>query len=202
MSYIIDSYSESNYVDWYVQFSETARKYFYQSFTGDGGTLNSAKWYLEKSSTGSPTGNVYAKIYAHTGTYGTSSEPTGSVLATSDAVDVSTINTSYELVTFTFSGGDKITLTNGTHYCLIVEWVWDSGILNVGFDGNSPTHDGNEGTKYNETIYSGDDDFIFYVYGDEMSSDIKKISGVAQASIKEFIGVTNVNIKKIIGVDN
>ena len=52
-----------------------------QSFTGNGGTLDSCVFELGKS--GSPTGNAVAKIYNHTGTYGTSSKPTGAALATS-----------------------------------------------------------------------------------------------------------------------
>ena len=58
-----------------------------QSFTGNGLILNSAEFYLKKK--GSPTGNAVVKIYAHSGTYGTSSVPTGSALATSDNFDVS-----------------------------------------------------------------------------------------------------------------
>lgn len=44
-----------------------------QSFEGDGGTLNSCKFYLKRSATAS--GNTYAKVYAHTGTFGTDGTP-------------------------------------------------------------------------------------------------------------------------------
>ena len=93
MSTIIDSYSESNYVT--AGYGMSPLGYGVgQSFTGDGKTLSSVKFYARK--VGSPTGNIYAKIFAHSGTYGTSSVPTGTELAVSGAVDVTTISTSME----------------------------------------------------------------------------------------------------------
>jgi hypothetical protein len=60
-----------------------------QSFTGNGLVLNSATFRIIKNN--SPTGNIYAKIYAHTGTFGTSSVPTGAALAISAAYDAATV---------------------------------------------------------------------------------------------------------------
>ena len=117
MATIVDSYSETNKSQVNGFGSPTFQGYG-QSFTGDGGTLNSSKFYLEKREL--PTGNIVSKVYAHSGTFGTSSVPTGSALATSDNVDVSTLGL-LALVTFTFSGANKITLTNGTKYVVTVE---------------------------------------------------------------------------------
>jgi len=160
---IVDSYSESNQnasMDLYGDGNGKG-----QSFTGDGGTLNSVIFYLNKS--GSPTGSAYAKIYAHSGTFGTSSVPTGAALATSDGVNVSGIDTDYELVTFSFSGTEKITLTNGTKYVVTVEYSGGDAdnYLQTGFDNLNPTHDGNFSSLYLGTWSANSDyDLCFYVY--------------------------------------
>ena len=72
-SIIADSYSETNYDDYFSESNESNTSECGQSFTGDGGVLNNCKFYIKK--TGSPTGNAYAKIYAHSGTFGISSIP-------------------------------------------------------------------------------------------------------------------------------
>ena len=54
---IVDSYSESNQNN--LANSQDSSSWHGQSFTGDGGTLDSVKFYLKK--TGSPTGNVVVK---------------------------------------------------------------------------------------------------------------------------------------------
>ena len=116
MAILIDSYSESN-VDsgkgLYIGGINT--EYASQSFnSGDGGTLDYIVFNLYND--GSPPGNMYAEIYAHTGTYGTDSTPTGSPLATSDVVATSSLS-SYPgtLITFTFSGIEKINLSNNNN---------------------------------------------------------------------------------------
>jgi len=82
--------------------------------------LKNCKFYLKK--TGSPTGNAVAKIYAHSGTFGTSSVPTGSALATSDNFDVSTLTTSLQWITFNFSGANNIVLSANTKYTVVVSY--------------------------------------------------------------------------------
>jgi len=160
----MDSYSETNYVG---NTSSTAG----QSFTGDGGTLNSAKFYLEKD--GSPTGNIYAKIYAHSGTFGTSSVPTGEPLATSDALDSSTLTTTPTLYTLTFSGDDKITLTNGTKYVVVMDGITDfPNYVYIGQDTISPTHDGNKSYWSGSWNAEAGTDLIFYVYKDAPSASL------------------------------
>ncbi len=95
---IVDSYSESNLTSYSSIHQYSSKRYDGQSFTcGVTVTLSECKFYLNKYN--SPTGNCYALIYAHTGTYGTSGVPTGGELATSDAVNVANISTSSSLVT-------------------------------------------------------------------------------------------------------
>ena len=166
MATIVDSYSESNWINENTDV-RAMQPLVGQSFTGDGGKLNSCKFYISKK--GSPTGNGVAKIYAHTGTFGTSSVP-GDLLATSDNFDVSTLTTSKQLITFTFSGAEKITLTNGTYYCVGFNFTGGdvSNSPSIGYDSISDTHPGN---GFVGTSAHSEFDLIFYVYRDEMASE-------------------------------
>jgi len=186
MATVVDSYSESN------QSSDrdlTNIGGFYsrtsQSFTGDGGTLNSVKFYLKKDGA---TGSIYAYIYAHTGTFGTSSKPTGSALATSDAVNTSTIGTSYGLITFTFSGDQKITLANGTKYCLVLIYNNDNNFVSAGMDASSPSHGGNEARYGASWSGSNSYDLCFYVYKDDQPVSVT-ITDTANS-----VTITNPNV--------
>jgi hypothetical protein len=166
---IDDFYSESNYVspiDGGLR--SDAATLMGQSFTSTGGTLDNIKWYVKKY-TGSPTGNATAKVYAHSGTYGTSGVPTGSALATSTGVDVSAWSTSYSLVTFNFTGAGRITLTNGTHYVAVLAYSGGNGsnLISYGMD-NTPAHSGNMSEYVSSWRYSDswltNKDVPFYVY--------------------------------------
>lgn len=171
MAIIVDSYSESNHSnDSYIDNSNNFGKG--QSFISNGGILNSVVLYLRKA--GLPIGNIYVNIYAHSGVYGTSSLPTGLSLAVSDPIDISTLSLSDELKTFTFSGANKITLTDGTYYVLTVTCssLDTTNRLWVSIDQNSPTHSGNlcqtdHTNTWNLSISS--QDVCFYVYKDNPS---------------------------------
>lgn len=123
----------------------------YQSFTtpndGQNYKLTSATVMMEKM--GSSTGTFQMEIYAHTGTYGTTSAPTGSALATSNEVaDTAITLDSFADVTFTFSGANQIILTPNTHYVFAVKMLTASAAayFAIGVDSSSPTHAGNAGT--------------------------------------------------------
>jgi len=136
----IDSYSEANSSNARQDYSGLSNG---QSFTGNGSAIVAAIVQLKKG--GSPAGNMFAKIYAHSGVYGTSSVPTGAALATSDAFDVSTLTTSFIMQPFIFSGANQITPTNGTNYVLTLETSGGdaSNAAQWGSDTNSPTASGN-----------------------------------------------------------
>jgi hypothetical protein len=138
-----------------------------QSFTGDGSTLDSVQWYLIKTN-GTPTGTGVAKIYAHSGTYGTNSIATGAALATSDNVDITTVTGSYQLITFTFTGANRIVLANGTKYFATFEYTNgdSSNGTTIGGDTSSPAHGGNAASLGSGSwTASGSTDLIFYVNG-------------------------------------
>ena len=165
---LVDSYSESNW-NAIGTWGPGATTGSGESFTAIGGTLDSAKFYLRAH--GSPTGMAYAKLYAHSGTYGVSSLPTGSPLAISQGVDVSTLSSSFALVVFQFD--NSVTLTNGTAYCIVVEHTGTSSTsyLESGYDSSGGHPGGNAMYRWGTgswNVDSGDD--VFYVYEDLLAS--------------------------------
>jgi epidermal growth factor receptor substrate 15 len=96
-----------------------------QSFKASGGKIEKVIGYFARSNVLQTGGTITAKIYAHSGTFGTSSVPTGSALATSNAVNISDlpveIGAFYDAwpLEFTFSGGYQT--TNNTDYVVAFE---------------------------------------------------------------------------------
>lgn len=167
MATIVDFYSETNQDSGepLVRPSDNVSRVG-QSFTGDGQKLDSCKFYLHKVA--SPTGNITAELYAHTGTFGTTGKPTGSALATStNSIAASSLSTSYALSTFTFD--QTFTLVNGTKYVIVVRYEGGSGgnYIEAGKDDSSPTHAGNESYYDSSATWNAvsGSDVCFYVYG-------------------------------------
>jgi len=137
----LDTYASSNYSEG-ASLNNTNHG-IAQSFTGIAGKITSCQFHLSKAN--SPTGNAVAKLYAHTGTYGTSSKPTGTALATSGNFDVSTLTGTPTLTTFTFTGANIYEICRATNYVLAIEYTSGdaSNTVDVGYDNSSPTHGGN-----------------------------------------------------------
>lgn len=157
-SSIADNYSESNEdatVGLNINQAQVA-----QSFTGNGGVLSKATFYLQgNGGAGFP---ITVAIFAHSGAFGTSSAPTGAALATAATVDTGAIpNGVLGLVDFTFTGANQITLTSGTKYVVQISKGL-SGTTSVGYDGSSPTHPGNYWD--NNILASSTKDVCFYIY--------------------------------------
>jgi hypothetical protein len=134
-----------------------------QSFTGNGETM--AKAVFQLKTTGTPTGNATAYIYAHSGTYGTSSVPTGAALATSQTFNVATLTGSYAAVEFLFE--DNFTLTNATNYVLVVEYTGGDGTnyITAQSDTSAPTHPGNF-SQFNGSTWAAESgtDLVFTAF--------------------------------------
>lgn len=160
---LIDNYSYANSS---IATNVRSGEFNSQSFTGDGGTLDSVVLYGNRIN--NPTGNISVKIYAHSGVFGTSSLPTGSALATSDELDSSTLSASLSLVEFNFSGDNKIVLSNGTKYVLVVSGAGSgSDLVTFYRDNTSSTHSGNCAIyRSGSWVALSADDLIFYVYSD------------------------------------
>lgn len=163
---LIESYDNTNYDANTTAYSAN-RQCVGQSFTVTTTcTLESVAFYIGRTNN-TMSGNITVYVYAHTGTMGTSSVPTGSALATSDTKDISTISYSYNKDTFTFSGANKITLTAG-NYCAVISYPGGDAThyMNVAYDNSSPSHAGNYFTSNNCSSWTANAnrDFIFWVY--------------------------------------
>lgn len=176
-----DFYPETNdYLSDYAIFNGGDANTIGQSFTVPNGRpifATSAKFLLKKG--GSPTGSVYAKIYAHTGTYGSGGKGTGTALATSDAVNVAGISAvTEELVTFTFTGANSILLNPNGQYVVAFEFTGGDGSNYVHFyaDNSSPSHSGNL-SYFDSSWNASSDDAIFYFYGFEAPASNVTFSG-------------------------
>jgi len=185
-SVVIDSYSEINYGASLPMYNGTS-VYRGQAFTANYQQLDLCKFYLKK--TGAPTGNVTASIYLMSGTYGTTGIPTGSALATSNAVDISTITTDFSLITFLFTGVNKITLLGYNAYVVVVNYAGGDGSTNyleVGIDSSSPTHGGTsvrstDGSSWN---YSTGTTLIFYVNSTAYGTETGRLSSSSTSGVR------------------
>jgi len=167
---IIDRYSESYYNN---SFAVSTASGFTghdeavgQSFTNQSDSkLVSCKFYMQKN--GAPSGSAYAKLYAHSGTYGVDGVPTGAVLATSDALNVTTVSTtSFQLTTFTFSGANQYVMAPNTYYVIVMEYTGgdSSNYMLIGVSwlvGHSGVSCYYDGTSWGASVSY---DTCFYVY--------------------------------------
>ncbi len=169
---LIDSYPTANYaVDGVLRDGSIC--YRSQSFVlPEAYLITSVKFYLQRVGTpnaGNDGGFMYAELYKHAGTFGTSSVPRGTLLATSSQVATSTVDTvAYELIEFPFTAGGYQAEAN-TQYCLVIHSCNGdvSNYINIQMDNSSPTHIGNEATNTWGGSYSAvsGTDLIFYLYG-------------------------------------
>lgn len=118
-----------------------------------------------KIGAGAPSvaGNVVAKLYAHSGSLGTTSVPTGGALATSDNVSIASITGSYQTIEFTFS--TPYEMAASTNYVLSVEYTGDaSNYLHVRGLAASGTHAGNRSQNTGAWAATATDDLNFAVH--------------------------------------
>ena len=114
-----------------------------QSFIAEGNRyLTNVMFSLGKQN--SPTGTIVAKLYNHSGTFGTSSVPTGTALATSGTISAADLSESYTIAQFYFPSPYQ--LTSGNYYCITVEFTStfsnSSNYVEVS-NNQTGTHDGN-----------------------------------------------------------
>lgn len=168
MSLVIDEYTTK---DSYDELCVTYVPVRGQTIVGDGNYLSILQFYMQKL--GSPTGNVYAKVYNLTGTPGTNAVPDGppttAAIATSDAVDITTI-TSAGWYSFPFS--TPFQLEDGVDYGVAI-YFWGGNMSNcllVDFDAGTLGHSGNY-FEYYDGEWGGysDYDFTFRVLGLSLS---------------------------------
>lgn len=147
-----------------------------QSITGSGAAVDSAFFFLSSSTDALP-GTLSAKIYAHSGTFGTSSVGTGAALAVSDSINASALSAVGQLVRFVFTGANRITLTAATNYMLSLEYA--GGVahptqVNVSCDSTAPTHGGNAASFIGGVWTAQSYDLVFYLYS---AAQFYRVSG-------------------------
>lgn len=145
-----------------------------QSFTGNGGSVTSARFKLRRDP--GARGELTAKLYAHTGVFGTTGRPTGSLLAFSETLDVAAVGETQSWVEFFFTGENIYTVTNGTKYVVVLEVSsLAGGNLKIGSStigaGNNSDHNGNWSVSTGGT-WTPDEtrDMEFELYSDSVNS--------------------------------
>lgn len=133
-----------------------------QTFTvGFAAVITKASFVMKR--VGSPSGSATIQLYAYDSV---NNIPTGSALATSSSIAISTISTSDEWITLNFDGTCQ--LNTGTTYFICFGFV-GSGTLNpsnrleVGYKSN--VDDGSGTQYYSSAWHSTSRDWFFYVYG-------------------------------------
>ena len=162
-----------------------------QSFTGDGTPLTSCSFYLSSSFV-ALTGTLYATLYAHTGTFGTSGKPTGPILATSKSVNGSLVTPTESLVKLGFVGDQQVTPVNGTNYVIVLVHIGDSVSNHCWARRTDPVsaHAGNGSYKdTNWIVLPSSYDFVFYVFsGDPVDVISPVITLIGSATVNLTVG--------------
>lgn len=131
-------------------------------------TLDSCKFFLKIKNGGPLNGDMTALLYAVTGTPGTDGKPTGAILATSDIVNESVLTGTFALITFNFSGAQRITLAASTNYIIMcrADGTADVSDIAIGYDASSPTGTNQNYAEGNGVSWSGFStiDTAFYIY--------------------------------------
>ncbi len=91
-----------------------AGEFYGQSFMGDGKKLMRVGFYMSRG--GTPPGTISARLYAHSGVFGTSGIATGPVLATSNALVCAAVPMRWQWMYFDFD--NTFTLQNGVPYVI------------------------------------------------------------------------------------
>lgn len=163
---LVDSYSETNQNTYRAVYGGDGR--YGQSFKGDGSILKSCKFYLSSLiyDHNHNWGTCHARLYAHTGVYGTSSMPTGDPLAISDSVAIASLPALPAFALFTFNFSDGIKLESNVPYCIMFTYIGGTSLNYpcVGLDNTAPTHSGN---AMRPDKYYSNEDACFYVYGEK-----------------------------------
>lgn len=182
-----DSYAEGNY-DTDQQLYAGATTGTAQSFTGDGNKLTNVSFYLRKVN--SPTGNAYAKLYATSG-----GVPTGSALATSKALDVSTLGTSYAVKKIDFDDSQFYTLSNGVTYAIAIEYASGDSTnrIEAGYDAGG-SHGGTKSNYTGSWAADTGNDLCFYLRtGGDVTIGATNSNPTTTTETGTPAGTTNIN---------
>jgi hypothetical protein len=135
-----------------------------QSFANGANAQFLTRAFFQLKKTGSPTGNLTVKLYAHSGSLGTTSVPTGAALATSTVVASANLTTSYQTVEFTFP--TPYEMAASTNYVLSIEKAVGDGSNYVQVRGlaTTGTHAGNRSEEVGTWSATATDDLNFSIH--------------------------------------
>lgn len=125
---------------------------------------------------GAPTGLARVYLYAHSGTFGSSSIATGAALATSEEIDVSKLTTAYQEIEIRFLDGAQYEMTASTNYVIAIEYTGGDGSNYVDVRGlaSTGTAAGNRASFAGSWTAAALDDLWFEVYA---SPELYAMSG-------------------------
>lgn len=136
-----------------------------QSFTVGSNNMLVTKVAVNlKVGSGTPTGDVTASIYSHSGTYGTSSVPNALEGSASDPVEAGNLTSTYERTVFHFP--TPVSVTASTYYCVVIEHADGGASDYVHVEGlaSSGTHSGNRAHNTAGWTAVAADDLAFEVF--------------------------------------
>jgi len=117
-----------------------------QSFLSAGGKLTYAQFMLKR--VGDPLDLCVAKLYAHSGTYGSAgSIPTGTALAISVSIFAGDISPDPDLIWFDFTDG--FVMEAGTHYYIAIEYTAGDSSNYISFGADTTSSHAGRGAKLN-----------------------------------------------------
>lgn len=152
-----------------------------QSFTNGATSKYITRVQVRAKKVGTPSGNLTAKLYAHSGTFGTSSVPTGGALATSVNYAVADLTTSYATIEIGFN--TQVVMSASTNYVISLEYSGGDGSNYVHLEGAaSGTHAGNRSENTGSWAASAGSDIQFSLFA---SPSIYGITG------ERFRGITH-----------
>jgi hypothetical protein len=159
-----------------------------QSFANGANAQYLVRARVSLKKVGSPTGNLTVTLHAHSGTYGTSSVPTGAALATSGNLDVSTLTTAYQTIELAFA--TPYELEASTNYVLAVNYSNGDGSNYVHAQGlaTTGTHAGNRSETTGSWSATAGDDLFFYAY---VSPDLYGLPGELFRGVTHQITIDN-----------
>lgn len=136
-----------------------------QSFAHGANAMRIVRVRARLKKVGSPTGNLTAALYAHSGTFGTSSVATGAALATSENIDVSKLTTSYQEIEIRFLGSAQYLMSASTNYVIAFSYSGGDGSNYVHIEGDSTgTHAGNKASYNGSWSAQAAEDLWFQVF--------------------------------------
>jgi hypothetical protein len=186
---VLDEYPDSNFDQHFSHATIDARAQAVR--LGAAARITRAEFSMFQQN--GPTGSLYARLYAASGTFGSSAVPTGAALAESAAVDVTTLPGAYDMIPFDFATPPRIEAD--TTYCIAVEFdgtpAGATGYPLVGGDVFSATHAGNISSRNRSTgLWSAtpSQDLIFRLTGFKVPPPSDRYMLVAECTLAYLPG--------------